>query len=508
MINILSFLFLQSKRKILKQEQEKKLPFLILFLFLGAILIQIGFIAKTETWNSPLTGWILTGAFIVYTCFGLLSNRIPSQMEDVIWLYTAPYKLSEIIYAALVWKAIWKGLLWLCSGIASDLILLLWKQHYINLTGKAIGLVLLIIVMETWIMAVSCTRAVRSVKFIFTFFTLILSVFYCVTLYYSFINDRPPSFWRVAGDQVGEFGNILMHFYSPVEFIMLGLILISIVIIHFTSNKIESKEKLVKEAEFWAEFQDSNVGLGQDHFKEKQTWWGLKGLVGVFSFLWVEILLVKKNLFFHMSHFAFLLLLFPYLMSKYPDVFNLLFTLIVCATFFSSYYSGLVRHAKSGDLFLLPGSLWKKVLLLEVSNTIWLFVLLVVSVVARQIFDQSSVGEALLFIMYGIGGYIFLLTIRWVSFVQTRQKDPSISLTSYYKYFLINSAVSIFFLFIVFVIAQKAVVFIFPVILIGTGGWTWFLFYKYRRSTYFNYLCLGTFLFSILLSLIIGKLIN
>ncbi|MES9689669.1 hypothetical protein ABWK31_19785, partial [Bacillus sp. JJ353] len=60
----------------------------------------------------------------------------------------------------------------------------------------------------------------------------------------------------------------------------------------------------------------------------------------------------------------------------------------------------------------------------------------------------------------------------------------------------------------VFVIAQKAVVFIFPVILIGTGGWTWFLFYKYRRSTYFNYLCLGTFLFPILLSLIIGKLIN
>ncbi|MDA7026362.1 sporulation killing factor system integral membrane protein [Bacillus sp. CLL-7-23] len=503
MINIVSMLYLQTKRRLLSQAHEKRFPILLSMILLLFVVIQMEWIANAEEWDITLIGWVMAGVLLAFTCFGLFSNRIPGQMEDVIWLYTAPYPLYMMIYSVWIWNMTWKSLLWLCSGILADLFLLLFRQQDPQLTVKALQFVLFIIVLEAWVLALSSARNLKNLKLILTVTLLCSLVVYGLTFYYYFLTQNHSLWWDVLGRKIGEIGYVIKGNYSLTAYLVLTVFLaLSFIIIRFTANRLECKEKLVKEAEFWSEFREQQIGIGQ--LKEKQTWWGMKTLNGIFSFLWMDILLVKKNLFFHTSHFLALLLIFYYLISVNLDWFYIFFTMIVLTAFLSSYYSSLIRHAKSGDLFLFPGSLWKKAILLEMGNTLWMFFLFVFSLGICQLIVFIPKGEMLLLFIYGLGSYVLMLAIRWAVFVQTYALNPKLPFALYYKVFILTSVVSFLFVFILHKAAQHGPALLLPILFILSGGWIWFLFWRYKSRIRFVYLWVGTFLFPILVFLISG----
>lgn len=142
--------------------------------------------ANSRSWDIAYTGWICSGIFIVMTIFGLLSNRIPGLMQDVIWLYTAPYSFTKIAYSILLWRLSWKGLLCLLSGITADAVYFLAGNPFGRLTAQSIRLLCLIVLLESWIMAMSCARTVKGTKIAFSFVAFILTVIYGIALYGSF----------------------------------------------------------------------------------------------------------------------------------------------------------------------------------------------------------------------------------------------------------------------------------------------------------------------------------
>ena len=87
MNNTLSLLWMKSQRRLVSKNQEKKMPFLILLLFIAAIGFQLSAVSSMGDWNASAAGWIIVVLFVLYTGFGLFSNRLPSQMNDIIWLY-------------------------------------------------------------------------------------------------------------------------------------------------------------------------------------------------------------------------------------------------------------------------------------------------------------------------------------------------------------------------------------------------------------------------------------
>ncbi|GED03235.1 hypothetical protein BAT02nite_28790 [Bacillus atrophaeus] len=253
--------------------------------------------------------------------------------------------------------------------------------------------------------------------------------------------------------------------------VFIGIITVSFMTIAFTSSQVEMKESLVKEAEFWEEFQERQFGSGQMIQKPKTTWWGLQGLNGIWSFLWLELLLVKKYLFFHSIHTVMLSGVFYVVIFMYPEWFYLLFFLIVSAVMLSSYYSGIVRHSQSGTLHLFPGALWKKIIILELTNTVWLFILYCVSIAFM------AVDNLVYWYVYGLGIYIWFMTIRLFAFTNTSRKDLKISLPQYYKSFFMALGLSGICLYGIHLLTAGWYTLM---VVVCVGSLCWCLFYRFR----------------------------
>lgn len=493
MINILEMFFLQFKRRWLGQEQEKKFPLVVIMMLLVFVNLQIGWLANGENFNTSPVGWTVAGIFVLYTIFGLFSNQLPGRMEDVMWLYTAPYPLSKVVYASLVWRIAWKGSLWLISAILGDVMYFSLKHQFANLTGRAFGLWFVLAALEAWIVAVSCARTVQKTKLVFVFLSVAFSACYGLSLYYSWIRPQGSEFWSAVGDWIGGMGAMIRPSLSPAGWIASGVVgLVALVLIRFTADKLECKEKLVKEADFWAEFQAHHAFPLEGGRGDRPSWWGLKSLTGVFSFLWFELLLAKKNRLWHVVHILVILILFPYLIAHYPVLFGILFGLIVLSHFMSSYFSGLVRHAKSGDLFLLPGRLWEKALLLEIANTLWLFFMFLYSVWLCRLDRVLDPEDVPFVIACGAGAYIFMLAIRWVSFVLTYSEDPGIPVPAYYKNLVFSCGGSVFLMATLYSLLANGPPYVLPLLMVAGGSVLWMIFYRYRKQKYLLYIYFGT----------------
>jgi len=482
MINIWSFLFLQAKREIDSQKHGIKFFLFIFVLFIWFFLFQLEWGANSRSWDIAYTGWICSGIFIVMTIFGLLSNRIPGLMQDVIWLYTAPYSFTKIVYSILLWRLSWKGLLCLLSGITADAVYFLAGNPFGRLTAQSIRLLCLIVLLESWIMAMSCARTVKGTKIAFSFVAFILTVIYGIALYGSFFQANELIWQKYISYHIGFIGYLFTNSFLLQGFLaFLIMIALSFMIIRITTKKSECKEKLVKEADFWAEFQDHQTDFFKNSLKEMHTWWGLKGLNGIFSFLWLEILLAKKYIFFHATHLFVLLILVPVFIAKNIYWFYILVVFTIGAFFSSSYYSGLIRHAKSGDLFLLPGKLWKKALLLEGSNTAWIFLFYLYCVGMWHFHFNTAFTDFLSFGLYGLGGYMFMLSIRWAAFVRTYKKDPSLSLISYYKNFAFICMGSTLCYILLFFLFKNLLFYWLPLFMIVLSTILFLSFYQYEH---------------------------
>ena len=107
MNNTLSLLWMKSQRRLISKNQEKKMPFLILLLMMAAIGFQLSAVSSMGDWNASTAGWIIVVLFVLYTGFGLFSNRLPSQMNDIMWLYGSGASLWTVVMSVWVYHIFW-----------------------------------------------------------------------------------------------------------------------------------------------------------------------------------------------------------------------------------------------------------------------------------------------------------------------------------------------------------------------------------------------------------------
>lgn len=105
--NTLSLLWMKSQRRLISKNQEKKMPFLILLLFIAAIGFQLSAVSSMGDWNAVAAGWIIVCLFVLYTGFGLFTNRLPNQMNDIIWLYGNGASLWTVVISVWLYHIFW-----------------------------------------------------------------------------------------------------------------------------------------------------------------------------------------------------------------------------------------------------------------------------------------------------------------------------------------------------------------------------------------------------------------
>ena len=101
------------------------MPFLILLLFIAAIGFQLSAVSSMGDWNTGTAGWIIICLFVLYTGVGLFTNRLPSQMNDIIWLYGNGVSLWTVVISVWMYHIFWRGTLLIFSAVAADLLLFL-----------------------------------------------------------------------------------------------------------------------------------------------------------------------------------------------------------------------------------------------------------------------------------------------------------------------------------------------------------------------------------------------
>ncbi|OLP65791.1 putative bacteriocin-SkfA transport system permease protein SkfF [Bacillus pumilus] len=435
MYNTLSLLWIKSQRRIMSKQQEKKMPFLILLLLMAAIGFQLSAVSSMGNWDASIAGWMMVFLFILYTGFGLFTNRLPSQMNDIIWLYGNGASLWIVVMSVWIYHILWRGALLIVSAMMADLMLIGLTRQSPFLLEKSLILTGLLCMVETWMIAVSCARTIRVYKRVFLLGFVLMFCCYALLLLnqlifqQSFFTNMADSFMFQVGRKVDEFS-----FFSFLIF--LGVIVLALVMIFKACHRMEMKESLVKEAEFWEEFEGKHIHSNPMVRKTGKSWWGLPSMTGNWAFLWLEILLIKKYLTFHLLSTALLIGTYYVVMSYFTDWLNLFFILIIASVFISSYYAGIVRHAQTGVLYLFPGALYQKILLLEVFQTFWIYVVYLVTLLFIDVHD------VLYWSLYGGGFYIWFLTIRLFAFTQPLRREVSLALGIYYRSLLVASVCS------------------------------------------------------------------
>ncbi|MCC9089565.1 MULTISPECIES: sporulation killing factor system integral membrane protein [Bacillus] len=435
MNNTLSLLWMKSQRRLVSKNQEKKMPFLILMLFIAAIGFQLSAVSSMGDWNASAAGWIIVCLFVLYTGFGLFSNRLPSQMNDIIWLYGNGAALWTVVMSVWVYHIFWRGALLIVSAVAADILLFCMTQQYPFLLGKSLILTGLLCMTETWMIAVSCARTIRVYKrMLLLGFVLLFCCFALLVLNQLML--KQSSLMKIADSFMFQVGRMIEEFSFLSLLIFLGVMIPSLMMMYRASHRLEMKETLVKEAAFWEEFEGKQIHSNPMSPKKGKTWWGLPVLTGIWAFLWLELLLMKKYVTFHLLSTMLLIGTYYVVISYFSDWLDLFFMVIGASVLLSSYYAGIVRHAQTGVLYLLPGALYQKILLLEVFQTFWLYAVYFISLVLFEIQD------VLYWALYGGGVYIWFLAIRLFAFTQPLRREASLSLGIYYRSLLLVSVIS------------------------------------------------------------------
>ncbi len=487
MSNILQIYFLQFVRNLTNHEDGRKFPFFLLIALLFFITFQIQFLGEATQQTVTFLGWGIAGTFVFYTAVGMISNRLPSKMEDVIWLYSVPLSLAQIAYATVIWQVMLRGALWMVSGVAGDLARFLLDKPFANLTGRSLLLLLLLAALENWLVAMSCARTRFWTRIILSGCAVGVTASFGFLIYSSVAGGRPSGGWAFIAGMLDDWGQVFVGSYSlSLLLFVLLLFLVSAWVIVFAASSVESKEKLVKEADFWSEFKDHHAFISSIQNKEEKSWFGFPGLSGLFAFLWMELLIAKKSIVPHALQFAGLVTLIYWVMTTHTDWVDLVLIMTMAGFVMNAYFSGLIRHMISGDLFLFPGKLWKKVLLLETAHMAWILVPFAFAVWLGIREGLIGKGQLLLTISYGAALIFLLYGIRWTAAIQTYHHRGHLPIPVYYKnlfFCTVGSAFLIAFLTLIFSKWQISP-YIAPVAMAALGVTLWVISFIYRGKPY------------------------
>ncbi|MBG9817587.1 sporulation killing factor system integral membrane protein [Bacillus safensis] len=470
MNNTLSLLWMKSQRRFISKNQEKKMPFLILLLFITAIGFQLSTVSSMGDWDTSAAGWIIVCLFVLYTGVGLFTNRLPSQMNDIIWLYGNGASLWTVVISVWMYHLFWRGALLIISALAADLLLFFMTQQYPFLLGKSLILTGLLCMVETWMIAVSCARTIRVYKrllllgFVLMFFSFALLVLNQLMM-------KQPSLMNFADSLMFQAGRMIEQFSILSFFIFVGVMFLSFTMMYRASHRLEMKESLVKEAVFWEEFEGKHIQSSPIVQKKSRTWWGLPTLTGIWAFLWIELLLIKKYITFHVLFTMLLIGTYYVVFTYFSDWLNLFLIVIAASVLFSSYYAGIVRHAQTGVLYLFPGALYQKIILLEVFQTFWLYAFYLVSLLL------AGIQDVLYGTLFGGGVYIWFLAIRLFAFMQPLRREMSFALAAYYRSLLFASVMSAMVIISIHLITDGLLT---TIVSLVAGAGFYVLCYRYR----------------------------
>ena len=324
---------------------------------IAAIGFQLSAVSSMGDWNASTAGWIIVVLFVLYTGFGLFSNRLPSQMNDIMWLYGSGASLWTVVMSVWVYHILWRCAFLIVSAVMADILLLCLTQQYFFLLGKSLLLTALLCMIETWMIAVSCARNIQVYKrVLFIGFILMFGCLSLLTLNQLIL--KQSSMMEISASLMYQVGRMIEEFPFISVLILLGVMILSFMMMYRSSHRIEMMESLVKEAAFWEEFETGSCKSNK--FKEKQDVVGLSILTGIWAFLWLEILMIKKYATFHLLSTMLLIGTYYVVSSYFSDWLTLFFLVIGASVLLSSYYAGIVRHGQTGVLYLFPGALYQR----------------------------------------------------------------------------------------------------------------------------------------------------
>ncbi|WP_338555330.1 sporulation killing factor system integral membrane protein [Paenibacillus sp. KS-LC4] len=444
MINLAVFLFKNSTRQWLTNKQGSKLalfaPLLILALF---TLLQLNVLSKPEEAMAQPVGWVVVVLLFIFILFGLLSNRLPSRMEDVMWVYMLPMSMSRIVWTCLCWQLLLRSSFWLGAALIADTIRFMMSQTYEHLFFHAIMSLTVISLLEAGLFVASSSRGRWTISIPVGIVGAIGLVVTALSFFFSQMEE--PLFPSIAGAMellafyVGAF--MIGEFHLAGLLFVVLFIVLAILVIQTATRGLELKEKLTREADFWSSFSSFSSLAASARGGDQASYWGGKPWTGVFSFVWFEWVLWRKHrtaLIFQFIAGAGLTIV---LVIKWPSWLLMYFGIILASTVVGGFFSGLVRHAQSGDFLLLPGSRLKKVMLLEIVDlippfaTVGLYYIISITIGADLAIKPIAAAGWLLALFMAIACF------RIGLFVDVFLKNLDISMASYFKQLFIYSVV-------------------------------------------------------------------
>ncbi|PRS49364.1 sporulation killing factor system integral membrane protein [Bacillus sp. GBSC66] len=423
MNNTLSLLWMKSQRRLISKNQEKKMPFVILLLFIAAIGFQLSAVSSMGDWNTVAAGWIIVCLFVLYTGFGLFTNRLPSQMNDIIWLYGNGASLWTVVISVWLYHIFWRGALLIVSAVAADFLLFFMTQQYPFLLGRSLILTGLLCLVETWMIAMSCARTIRVYKRLLIIGFVLMFCFFALLVLNQFMMKQ-PFLMNIADSLMFQAGRMIEEFSIFSFCIFIGVMFLSFMMMYKASHRLEMKE-----------------------------------------------LLVKKYATFHLLSTMLLIGTYYVVLTYFSDWLNLFLIVIASSVLFSSYYAGIVRHAQTGVLYLFPGALYQKIILLEVFQTFWLYAFYLISLYLIEIQD------VLYWTLFGGGVYIWFLAIRLFAFMQPLRRERSFALAAYYRSLLFASVISAMVMISIHLITDGLLT---TIVSLVAGAGFYVLCYRYR----------------------------
>lgn len=476
-INAVSTYFYGEKRRI------PVFPFVLLLIL---SIAQINFMNPNEqSTNSTIIGLMLIGVFIFYTLFGLMTTRLPSNIEDIIWVYTSPISIFKISLAVALWQTLMRSILWVGSSLIADLYIFFLKGYFSGILLLSISGMVIFLILEFWIVALSCARFHSFLKVCsvlgFLIFIGILST-YIYQFFTSNASTKMEASILYIPKQLGTLFNGQLTILPIV--IVLSILVLSILIMYFSTQNARFKENIVREADFWSEFGDYQSMFNRIHnITEKPSWWGGSFLTGIHSFIWFEWAILRKDKYVHITQ-TIVMITILWGVARWDDtVLSVVIVLLIVAHILNGFFSGIVKHSLTGDLFLLPGSLIKKIYYLEMVNTLPILGLGSVGLLWGSVYQHYSLWKNLF--MIGLISFA-LIGLRIFIFTQTYTENENLSIQVYFKNsFLVVAAIGMN-IFSLFLISSQLTPIILYIFLIGIffGLISFVMFQKYYVIKY------------------------
>jgi sporulation killing factor system integral membrane protein len=432
MINLFFLFFRNGVRNFFNPENNKRIFFFPIILLILLTVLQGTVISSNDLKIIQWIGFSISFLFFIVILIGLVSNRLPSRLEDVVWIYNLPLSMEQVIWTTVMWQLFIRGGFWLVSAMLADISRWILGFPNLFLLTKALGGFILIALIELWFIAASSARGKKSLMVLLGSISGIGIIFGVLPFF--FPSGNVFTF-------TNEIGNLFFGKFSVLSLSMLVLLVIlAYIVIRIASKEPLLLEKIVREADFWSEFKDFSSMVTSIRGKDKPSYWGGDWLQGVMAYVWFEWVIMKKNFASFLLQFVFGMLLAIVILIWAPKWYSVMIFIILITSVAGGYFSGLIRHMQTGELFLLPGQWSRKAYVMEIFDLFPTFLILAFYTVLGVVIPNEFVNfhRMLLFLLLPL--FIMIIGLRLWVFYRINAKDSRLLMACYYRTLILYSS--------------------------------------------------------------------